>query len=726
MNGSAFISLFERLPGMLYQCNADKIITYISSGCFELTGYKPEELQDHCFTLLTDLVCAEDRERIRQCCDKEKENGIEYRITDRNGNVKWIREVTHSTCNGAGDLISTEGYLAEVPESKRYDKESFSALILHAFLKGVPDLLLKVNLDGKYVAFSDEDIDPYYQSSAGKDLKNFFPPPVAAEYIKFTGKAIESGQAEIYEYKTGSRENGFAYFESRFVKISSKEAIVVVRDITQFVTDKEQMRATKEFYEDVINSVNVDIAVLDKDNNYQLISKAAIKSAELRKWIIGKNDFDYSRLRGKSDKIAESRTRMYHLADELKQPVEWLEELEDESGSKRFFVRTLKPFKNAYTGYKVGYGMDVTALKVVQDELLRREHLLSFSHKLVKTGYWVYYPGVDKYEWSDGVYEILEINKNDILPSLNVYYDFIHPDDKETLIQYVKDLIHKKISGSVEFKVLTAGGEVKYIRELSSARQSDTEEYIFGVIQDITDVKKSIEERELLIKEINNKYNDLMQFSYIVSHNLRSPVANIIGMSSLLNSDLAEAEKIQMYDYIMQSAQSIDTVIRDLNHVLSTRNTLNEKREKLILREIIEDICYNLREQINESGASVILNIDSDANELYSIRSYVQSIFHNLISNSIKYKATSRAPLITISARKETHNILVEVSDNGTGIDLNLHKNQLFGLYKRFTTEKEGKGLGLHMTKAQVESLGGSISVESEVGTGTIFKIVLK
>ncbi len=308
-------------------------------------------------------------------------------------------------------------------------------------------------------------------------------------------------------------------------------------------------------------------------------------------------------------------------------------------------------------------------------------------------------------------------------PSLEAYYAFIHPDDRDVVKQNKKLSTESDTSLSAEFRIITKGGEVKYIKEQSSSRHSDTEKYVFGVIQDITEIKQHIDEKERLIKEINHKYNDLMQFNYIISHNLRSPVANILGMSSLFEMDLSDEERSQIYEYILESAKSIDSVIKDLNHILSFKSDLNEMKERFRLSEIVKMVCSNLNKQIKESDAAIFVDIAEDSDIIFSIRSYIQSIVYNLISNSIKYKEAARIPEIIITARKENGKMLIKVADNGIGIDMDLHKNELFGLYKRFTDQKEGRGLGLHMTKVQVDSLGGTISAESTPGRGTTFTV---
>ena len=111
--------------------------------------------------------------------------------------------------------------------------------------------------------------------------------------------------------------------------------------------------------------------------------------------------------------------------------------------------------------------------------------------------------------------------------------------------------------------------------------------------------------------------------------------------------------------------------------------------------------------------------------KLLTIKSYITSIFTNLISNSIKYRASDRECNITISTYKQNDNIFIEFEDNGMGIDLDKFGDQIFGLYKRYHRHVEGTGMGLHLVKSQIEAMGGRISVDSALNKGTTFKIEL-
>jgi PAS domain S-box-containing protein len=247
--------------------------------------------------------------------------------------------------------------------------------------------------------------------------------------------------------------------------------------------------------------------------------------------------------------------------------------------------------------------------------------------------------------------------------------------------------------------------------------------YAIGYAVDITELKKASLEKEKLIRELNNKFNELMQFNYIVSHNLRGPVASILGLTSLLEAGLPEDEKNKAVTFLHKASTAIDTTIKDLSLILASRSPLNEKIEQFLISNLIEEVKTNLSRQITDADATIYLKVTDETNQISSIKSYVQSVMYNLISNAIKYKSPERPPVITIQVTKEQEHTSITVADNGIGIDLEQHGNQLFGLYKRFHLKTEGKGLGLYMSKMQLESLGGSISVESTPGKGTIFKI---
>jgi len=144
------------------------------------------------------------------------------------------------------------------------------------------------------------------------------------------------------------------------------------------------------------------------------------------------------------------------------------------------------------------------------------------------------------------------------------------------------------------------------------------------------------------------------------------------------------------------------------------------------LKECIEKILIGFETQIIDSEAEISIQTDG-ITDIQFPHKYIESIFSNLISNALKYSSGNRKPLILVKASKlKEDKILLTVSDNGLGIDLKLHKDQLFKIRKTFHLHPSAKGFGLFMTKTQVEAMGGRIWAESEPGEGSTFFIELK
>src|SRR5699024_3543778 len=130
-----------------------------------------------------------------------------------------------------------------------------------------------------------------------KNVSDLFPPDVARNFLRHTKNALRDERSVTYEYQLSGSANKISHFEARFVKSDEKEVLCIIREITDTVKAKEEIKSAKEFYESIINNVNIDIAVFDEKNRYLLISKSAVKDDKLREWLIGKDDFDYCRAR---------------------------------------------------------------------------------------------------------------------------------------------------------------------------------------------------------------------------------------------------------------------------------------------------------------------------------------------------------------------------------------------------------------------------------------------
>ena len=367
---------------------------------------------------------------------------------------------------------------------------------------------------------------------------------------------------------------------------------------------------------------------------------------------------------------------------------------------------------------------DITKRKQTEEALLKSEH--NFNNFIHDSLLAIYFCNADtkKIVYANPAFFQLTGYSQEELDSLTIY-DFINNPKEETDALFNQTIQSKQRSiGERQWK--TKDGRLINMFVNASYISSNNEGIIYISAQNITKLKQTETEKEKLITELSDKYNELMQFNYIVSHNLRAPVANLLGLSNLITMPgHSEEDKLKIIEHIQQSANKMDDMIKDLNVILSSRSTINIKKEKVFIHTLNQSITSTLEKQIKETNCYIKTTISEDASELFTVKSYLESILYNLISNAIKYHSVERRPQIIISTKKVNNDFLISVSDNGIGIDMEKQGQYIFGLYKRFNLDVEGKGLGLHMTKTQVETLGGKISIESEVGKGTTFNITL-
>jgi PAS domain S-box-containing protein len=247
---------------------------------------------------------------------------------------------------------------------------------------------------------------------------------------------------------------------------------------------------------------------------------------------------------------------------------------------------------------------------------------------------------------------------------------------------------------------------------------------IIGILHETTLQKQAEEERKKHIEELTLRNKNLEQFSYIVSHNLRSPVSTILGVTRWLDRTLNDLNSTtqSLIDGLSAAAKKVDGVIRDLNEILSLQGT--KSYEHIVFDDILQDVCGNLKDVINNNDIEIIGNF-MELSEIVSVQPYIHSIFYNLISNSIKYRKKDRHTIIEVRTKKENDEIKLQFKDNGRGINMKAHGHMLFELYKQFHGVNEGRGMGLYMVKSQVELLKGTIHVASIEGEGTIITVIL-
>lgn len=245
---------------------------------------------------------------------------------------------------------------------------------------------------------------------------------------------------------------------------------------------------------------------------------------------------------------------------------------------------------------------------------------------------------------------------------------------------------------------------------------------LVGFSLDISKLKQKEEELRDLINVSSLQNKKLINFAHIVSHNLRSHTANFSMLLDFLINENNEEEKNKIVNMLTNASDNLLETLDNLNEVVAINTNINLSKQPLHLNSNIQAVEQNLLAFLKNNNATIINKITDDV-YIKAIPAYMESILMNFMTNAIKYKSPNRAPIITLTTKRSQDYIILSIADNGLGIDLKKYGSKLFGMYKTFHENSDARGIGLYITKNQVEAMNGKIITTSKVGKGTTFNI---
>jgi signal transduction histidine kinase/DNA-binding NarL/FixJ family response regulator len=360
----------------------------------------------------------------------------------------------------------------------------------------------------------------------------------------------------------------------------------------------------------------------------------------------------------------------------------------------------------------------------VNEELKSLNYRLQLATKSADLGIWDWDVINDKLHWDEGMFQLYHIKDKEFESVYEAWTARLHPEDKEQINAEIQSALKGEKKYDTEFRVIGESNVIHTIRATGTVEWDDRgiPVRMIGINWDITKRKQAVVEREAIIGEMSRRNAELEQFGYIISHNLRAPVANIIGAANALEDlELNGEDRIVYNRAVHQSAMSLDHIIQDLNHILELKAG-NQLKEIVYFSDLVDDIKSNMGDLLIANEFNIVYDFSS-TNKLFSVKAYLYSVFYNLISNSLKYRRKDIKSRMEIKSELLNDKTIISFTDNGLGLNLEKNKAQIFGLYQRFHLDMPGKGMGLFMVKSQVEILGGSITVESSLNTGANFRI---
>ncbi|WP_028979014.1 sensor histidine kinase [Sporocytophaga myxococcoides] len=312
------------------------------------------------------------------------------------------------------------------------------------------------------------------------------------------------------------------------------------------------------------------------------------------------------------------------------------------------------------------------------------------------------------------------------------YYQMGFQDDKYYFANVVFFLYYSFLIGSFGFfkkniesfekKNLLLVHSLKRKTETVQAQKVDLESKNFIL-------EKLISERDKDLSKVTEelfRYNqELLEYSYTLSHKIRGPVASVLGLLNLIEITRSPTDIREYLKKLEQSVLALDNIIYDLNNIADIQQESYQARDLVYFREEFEKVINHLRPRIRDYNVKISEDF-KDAPEIYSVQEKIYYLLNELVTNAIQFRKPDHQLEISVRTYRQGSNVVVEVRDNGSGMDLESYGDDLFKPFKRFHPDASGTGLGLYILKLIVEKLEGEIIAESSRKFGTIFKVILK
>jgi len=366
---------------------------------------------------------------------------------------------------------------------------------------------------------------------------------------------------------------------------------------------------------------------------------------------------------------------------------------------------------------------DIHAEKMAYEKLAFSEVLLSEGSAIAKLGVWRVDLNEMQQEWSDQIFQIHDMPIGPT-PSVEEGINSFAENHRLLIQEVFTACVNEGKPYDVQLQIITAKKELKWVRAIGKPDRDNQGNIVgvFGVFQDIDAEKKRELEMDALLTVIQKQNARLLNFAHIVSHNLRSHGGNLDLMLNLMDENITEEERNELIDQFKGISKGLNDTIYHLNEVVKIQTYQKDSLDTVNMEEAVYMALSIIQPQLDLIKAVVTVELEWKVVEY--IRAYMDSVLLNLMSNAVKYRHENRTlELRVITDYKDGVKRLI-VEDNGLGMDLGRVGDKLFGMYKTFHEHEDSRGIGLFITRNQIESLDGEILVESEVGRGTRFIVL--
>lgn len=354
------------------------------------------------------------------------------------------------------------------------------------------------------------------------------------------------------------------------------------------------------------------------------------------------------------------------------------------------------------------------------------EERFRFALEASNTGVWDWDIRTNTVFYSSQSFKILEVNSAAIFDNPERWDEIVHPDDLEEYYATIKEHFENHTPFYENYhRVLTSSGRYKWILDRGEVIERDSNGKPLRVIGTHTDITSQKEKELELVKTMklySEKNSQLLNFSHIVAHNLNSHAGNLKLLLDMIDAENKNIENSEAFSYLRTVSDDLNKTITDLSQIVNIQNNVNIVVKPLNLNNYLKKVLNVVSAYNYRNLGTIINNIPKDAIINFN-PAYLESVLLNFCTNAIKYAHPERDLIIEFNFFIDNGKKVLTITDNGLGIDLKKHGHLLFGMYKTFHKHQDAHGIGLYITKNQIESMNGAVSVESAVGVGSTFTV---
>ncbi|MEQ9438301.1 MAG: PAS domain S-box protein [Cyclobacteriaceae bacterium] len=368
---------------------------------------------------------------------------------------------------------------------------------------------------------------------------------------------------------------------------------------------------------------------------------------------------------------------------------------------------------------------DVTEQRQGEQAIAEFSERLAIATQSANIGIWDWYIPKNHLVWDERTFAMFGIDPRNFTHSEPSWIEAIHPEDRVRVQSEIDMALQREQDFNTEYRIIHPKDQAeRYIRASAKiTRKHQQPIRMTGVNLDITNVKQVEQQLRENNEELRKTNAELDQFVYSTSHNLRAPLASVLGLISVLQGTTDTEERTQYLQLIESSIHRLDETIHEIiDYSRNARITL--KSEPIQFREIVAGILDGL--YFLRSSIDIDIRLEVPDNISYiSDPTRLRTIFNNLLSNAIKYFNPHVAvPFVAITITPTSQGVEIVVEDNGVGIN-KAAQDKIFDMFYRASHHSTGSGLGLYIVKEAVEKLNGTITLRSQEGQGTAFTLQL-